>query len=168
MKVRDLVECATALEGMEIVIRENGGGKWLQGFRISKKAKLYPSDDRIENRENYTWIDDNRLIKNGQRLPDGEVVDVCRFSCMSGKGLPIKVMCIAPEKAPAQILDLEVKSYLPRNIPVIHGDRLFNNQFSLEIDCFPPQKAEKMAVVEVTEQKQLAGQMSIEDYLEEV
>ena len=169
MTVRDLVECAPELEGMEIVIRENGGGKWIQGFRISKKAQLYPSDVTIEHRESYPWIDEDELQRHGLDVPEGEVVDVKRGSLLCL--LPIKVMCIEPKKAPKDVLDLEVRYYLPRNIPTIHGLKLFNNSFSLEINCYPPEKQEKLAiyqeVIEKKENEQLAGQMSIEDFLGE-
>lgn len=169
MTVRDLVECAHSLEGMEIVVRENGGGKWIQGFRISPKAKLYPSDITIEHKELHPWIDEKELNRHGQLVPEGEIVDVKRGTFLSQ--MPIKVMCIEPKKAPNYILDLEVKYYLPRNIPTIHGSKLFNNDFSLEINCFLPERQEKLAEYrEIIEDKQdddgqLAGQMCIEDFL---
>ena len=164
MTVRDLVSCAPELEGMEIVVRENGGGKWIQGFRISSKAKLYPADMTIEHKELHPWIDENERLRHGQRVPEGEIVDIRTGTLLSQ--LPIKVMCIEPRKAPKDVLDLEVRWYLPRNIPTVHGERLFHNSFSLEINCYPPERQEKLAMYrEVDEQRE--GQMNIEDWFRE-
>ena len=168
MTVRDLVFGASeSLEGMEIVVRENGGGKWIQGFRISKKARLYPIDSRVEEREKHPWVKETCPRGSGLNcpVPEGEVVTVYQDTF----NYPIKVMCIDPRKAPKNVLDLEVRRYLPRNIPTLHGQKLFSNDFSLEIDCYEPEKMEKLAMYrEVVEDKieddQLAGQMSIEDY----
>ena len=168
MTVRDLVQGAgDDLEGMQITVRENGGGKWIQGFRISKKARLYPSDCRIEEREKHPWAKETCLRGYGFNceVPQGEVLTVYQ----PPMDFPIRVMCIEPKKAPKDILDLEVKSYLPRNLPTIHGHALFNNEFCLEIDAYAPEQTEKLAVYrEVIEDKvddQLEGQMSIEDWL---
>lgn len=163
MTVRDLVEHTYSLEGMEIVVRENGGGKWIQGFRISKKAELYPCDVRIENREKHPWINEDERLRHGVKLPIGEIVEVS----MAYNNMPTKVMCIDPKKAPKKILDLEVKDYLPRNMPTVHGQQLFNNDFSLEINCYPPDMQEKIADFrEINEiSPQLEGQMSIEEFL---
>ena len=98
-------------------------------------------------------------------MPQGEVLTVYQ----PPMDFPIRVMCIEPKKAPKDVLDLEVKSYLPRNLPTIHGQALFNNEFCLEIDAYAPEQTEKLAVYrEVREDKvddQLEGQMSIEDWL---
>lgn len=169
MTIRELVECAPDLEGMEIVVRENGGGRWFQGYRISKNARLYPADMTIEHRELHPWLDEQERLRHGVSVPSGEIVDVQHG--WAGNPLPIKVMCIDPRKAPKEILDLEVKWYLPRNIPSIHGNKLFHNEFSLEINCYPPERQEKLAdYCEVNESKiddQLDGQMSIEEFLGE-
>lgn len=168
MTVRDLVQGAgDDLEGMQITVRENGGGKWIQGFRISKKARLYPVDCRIEEREKHPWAKETCLRGYGFNceVPQGEVLTVYQ----PPMDFPIRVMCIEPKKAPKDVLDLEVKSYLPRNLPTIHGQALFNNEFCLEIDAYAPEQTEKLAVYrEVREDKvddQLEGQMSIEDWL---
>jgi hypothetical protein len=168
MTVRDLVLGADDdLEGIEVVVREGGKGKWIYGFRISKKARLHPIDSTIEHRELYPWIKTNKTNHDVNcEVPEGEVVTVRQ----SHLDYPIKVMCIDPKKAPKDVLDLEVCKYLPRNIPVLHGDKLFNNSFNLEIWAYMPEQTEKLAVFkEIDENKidddQLAGQMSIEDFL---
>lgn len=165
MTVRDLVQAAgDDLEGMQITVRENGGGRWIQGFRISKKARLYPSDCRIEEREKHPWAQEScsRGYGFNCEVPQGEVLTVYQPNL----NFPIKVMCVDPGKAPKDVLDLEVKKYLPRNLPTIHGNSLFNNEFCLEIDAYEPEKQEKLAVYkQCDETEQLEGQMSIEDFL---
>lgn len=165
MTVRDLVQAAgDDLEGMQITVRENGGGRWIQGFRISKKARLYPSDCRIEEREKHPWAQGScsRGYGFNCEVPQGEVLTVYQPHL----DYPIKVMCVDPGKAPKDVLDLEVRRYLPRNLPTIHGNSLFNNEFCLEIDAYEPEKQEKLAVYkQCDETEQLEGQMSIEDFL---
>lgn len=169
MTVRDLVECAgDDLEGIQIRVRENGGGKWIHGFRISKNEHLYPLICRIEYEEKFPWIEKTTFRGNGYNCPVPKGVHLTVYEDFSD--YPIEIMCIAPKKAPKAVLDLEVRRFLPRNIPTIHGERLFNNEYELEIDCYEPEKMEKLAVFrEVLEDKveddQLAGQMNIEDFL---
>ncbi len=167
MTVRDLVIGADYdLEGMEIVVREGGKGRWIQGFRISKKARLYPVDSTIENRELYPWIKTNKNGDYSCDVPAGETLVIHQ----THKDFPVKVMCIDPIKAPKEVLDLEVSRYLPRNIPVLHGQALFNNEFSLEIWAYIPESSEKPAIYQEIKKAeiddQLEGQMSIEEYLE--
>lgn len=158
MTVRDLVMCGTSLEGMEIIVREEGLRRWIYGYRISKKARLYPVDIVAERRE---WLNLEEKDRHGVDVPEGEVIDVEK-----GYSLPMKVMCIDPVKAPNEVMDLEVSHYLPRNIPSIHGDKLFNNDFSLEIWCYPPARVEKLAeVVTKDEPKEIEGQTNLLDWL---
>ena len=163
MTVRDLVECSLFLKNMEIVVRENGGGKWLQGFRIGKDASIYPLEACAEHREERGLFGTDYY-----KLKEGETVEVKRWTWQT---VPIKVMCIEPKKAPKEILDLVVKDYQPRHIPSLHGEALTHNDFDLDIDCYPPDQAEKLAVfrevqeIEKKDDDQLAGQMNIEDFL---
>ncbi len=162
MTVKDLIDIGgDNLEGIQIRIRENGGGKWLHGYRISPNERLYPAISKIENQEAFPWItkkgDFNQPIPRGAEL---RVYETMRDN------LPIDIMCISPKKAPKHILNLEVRYMLPRNIPSVHGERLFNNGYMLELDCYPPQKLEKLAIYkEVEETEQLEGQMCIEEWL---
>lgn len=167
MTVRDLVLCADdELEGMEIVVREGGKGQWIQGFRISKKARLHPVDCTIENRELYPWIKTNKNGDYNCAVPQGESVIIHQ----PFRNFPVKVMCIDPKKAPKDVLDLEVSRYLPRNIPVLHGDACFNNGFNLEIWAYLPEPSEKPAIFKEQTKAdiddQLEGQMTIEEWLE--
>ena len=158
MTVRDLVMCGTSLEGMEIVVREEGVRRWVYGYRISKKARLYPVDVVAEHRE---WLNLEEKDRHGVYVPEGEVIEV-----QKSYGLPMKVMCIDPVKAPNEVMDLEVSHYLPRNIPAIHGNKLFKNDFSLEIWCYPPARVEKLAeVVTKDEPKEIEGQTNLLDWL---
>ena len=157
MTVRDLVTCAQFLKNIEVVVRENGGGCWIQGFRIGPDAKIYKYEYCVENRERI-----DRCIN----LKEGETIDVERWH--GGEHpCPVKAMCISPSKAPADVLDLVVCYYLPRHIREYHNDL----EFDLEINCYPPEQIEKLAAYrEVKETKsddQLEGQMSIEDFLGE-
>ena len=155
MTVRDLVECAWCLEGIEIVVRENGGGRWIQGFRVSPHAKIYSYEACAEHRE-----DRNQFGFGLVHLKEGEVVDV-----MTSSNLPMKVFCVDPKKAPKDVLDLVVNHYQPRNIPSIHGDIMTHNDFCMEINCFPPEQTEKLAVYREIIDDQIEGQMSIEEFL---
>lgn len=168
MTVRDLVIGAgDNLEGIQVRVRENGGGKWIHGFRISPNERLYPLICRIEYEEKFPWIEKTTFRGNGYNCPVPKGVHLTVHEDLSD--YPIEIMAIEPKKAPKTVLDLEVKSYLPRNIPTVHGQRLFNNEYTLEIDAFPPEQMEKLAVYKEVDDKQvddqLAGQMSIEDFL---
>lgn len=39
MKIRELLEVSPFCDTIEVVIRKEGNGMWLQGFRASKNAK---------------------------------------------------------------------------------------------------------------------------------
>ena len=160
MTVRDLVECAYFVKNIQIIIRENGGGRWFQGFRIGKDAMLYKYEHCAEHREQRGMFGTDLY-----KLKDGEILDTTTVY-----NLPMKVMCIEPKKAPKEVLDLVVHHYQPRHIPSFHGEALTHNDFDLNIDCFPPERQEKLAEYrEIVEDKvdgeQIAGQMSIEDFL---
>lgn len=165
MTVKDLVIAGGEnLEGLQIMVRENGGGKWIHGYRISENERLYPAVAKVENQEAFPWINKKDYGFNCP-IPKGTELRV--YEEMRDK-LPIDILCVPPKKAPKKVLELEVKSYLPRNIPTIHGESLFNNGFALEIDCYPPEQLEKLVIVkEVAEiSDQLEGQMSIEEFIE--
>lgn len=166
MTVRDLILGAgDNVEGIQVMVRENGGGKWIHGFIISPNARLYPLICRIEYQEKFPWIQKTCKRGNGYNCPVPEGVHLTVYEDFGD--YPIEIMAISPKKAPKAVLDLEVKSFLPRNIPSVHGDRLYNNQYELEIDAYAPEKMEKLAVFKqvIEDNDQLEGQMSIEDFL---
>ena len=159
MTVRDLIECSYFVKNIEVVIRENGGGTWIQGFRIGTDAMLYRYEQCAEHREERGMFG-TELYK----LKDDEILNV--KTCHN---LPMKIMCIEPKKAPKEVLDLVVHHYQPRHIPYIHGESATHNDFDLNIDAFPPERMEKLAdyreVIETKLDDQLEGQMSIEDFI---
>lgn len=161
MTVRDLVECAPFLKNIEVVVRENGGGWWIQGFRIGPDAKIYKYEYCVENRER---------VYSSTKLKEEESIDIERHHG-SDHPCPVKAICVSPERAPADVLDLVVYSYQPRHIPQYHGDAATHNDFDLEIDCYPPEHQEKLAAYRETKEAktddQLEGQMSIEEFLGE-
>lgn len=166
MIVKDLLDAGgDNVEGLQIMVRENGGGSWIHGYRISENERLYPAVTRIENQEAFPWISKKDYGFNCP-IPKGSELRV--YEAMRDN-LPIDILCVSPRKAPKQVLMLEVKHFIPRNLPTVHGDKLFNNKFELEIDCYPPEHIEKLAVFkEVAEiNEQLEGQMCLEDFMKE-
>ena len=165
MTVREMVEAAGEdLEGLQIKVIEYGSRNWIQGYRISKNARLYPADARIENREKYPWAKENCSYGHGFNMPvpDGEILTVYD----SFNPYPIKVMCIEPKKAPDEVLDLEVRSFLPRNLPTIHGQQLFSNYFSLEILAYVPKEGIKVTNTPEEKAKDIDGQLNLEEFYE--
>lgn len=129
MKVRDLVNCSSGfLTDMEVVIRDMG--YWVYGYRIGPHAKIYRYEHCAEYREQR-----NQLGFGEVKLKPGETADVIKWppdSC------PMTIMCVKPEKAPEEVLDLEVNYYQPRHMPEFHGEQLTHNEYSLEIVCSVP------------------------------
>ena len=165
MTVRDLVEAAGEdLEGLQIKVSEEGSRNWIQGYRISKKARLYPIDVRIEEREKHPWAVESCSRGSGFNMPvpAGEVLTVYQDFWE----YPIKVMCISPKNAPDEVLDLEVKSFLPRNLPTIHGKQLFSNYFSLEILAYVPKDGIKVINTPEEKAKDIDGQLSLDEFIE--
>lgn len=165
MTVREMVEAAgDELEGLQIKVAEDNSRKWIQGYRISKKARLYPIDVRIEEREKHPWAVESCSRGHGFNMPvpDGEVLTVYQDFW----DYPIQVMCISPKNAPDEVLDLEVRSFLPRNIPTIHGQKLFSNYFSLEILAYMPKGGIKVTNTPEEKPKDIDGQLSLEEFFE--
>lgn len=156
MTVRDLVQGAPFLRNIKVIVREHGSGCWIQGFRIGPDAKIHKFERCAEFEEQMS------VNRQDYKLKEGESFDVARFQDM-----PMKVKCVDPRKAPADVLDLVVCHYLPRHICEYHDD----NDFDLEIDCYPPEHQEKLATYRETKEAkaddQLEGQMSIEEFLGE-
>ena len=161
MTVRDLIECAPYLRNIEIIIREKGNGQWIQGFRIGPDAKIYKNEFCAEFKEIMS------IDRQDYKLKEGESYDISRFY----QKMPMKVICVDPRRTPENILELNVCDYLPRWISLYHGDLATHNDFDLEINCYPPEQPMKISVRKevdtINEDDQLAGQMSIEDFLGE-
>lgn len=153
MTVGELVEAGFFCENIEVVVRKNGTGNWIQGYRVGKDACIYPSEQRAEVRE-------IKYFNTGiERLKNGQEVDIKK-----GYGLPMKVIAKSVEKLPEYIRKLQVAHYQPRHIHSIHGDALTHNSFDLDISCYPEGwekeeiKVEKKADV-------IEGQMNILDFI---
>lgn len=160
MTVKELVDAAIFCDVVEIVIRENGGhGKWIQGYRIGKEAKVYPSELTMEIRE---LMGLESYKSKTYYCKTGEVLDVNRAAA-----LPMKVICKDVRKMPEEIGNLEVASFIPRHVPYIHRDSLVSNAHEMEIDCYPADVIpDKFIECKVVQTEQLEGQMSIEDLME--
>ena len=48
MTIRELLEASPNCDTIEAVIRKNGCGQWLQGYRVGKDVRLYPSEQSRE------------------------------------------------------------------------------------------------------------------------
>ena len=123
MTVKDLVNCSSGfLKGLDVEIRDNG--KFVYGYRISPNAQVYYAErcDKLEERR-------GQFGTGVCSLRPGEVVEVYKIPPAD---CPTRVMCIKPEKAPAEVLDLEVNYYLPRHTSGT------NNNFDLDVVCYLP------------------------------
>lgn len=156
MTVKELYEHAPFCDTLEIVIREHGHGKWLQGYRIGKNVKIFPSELTAEIRERKNI---EQYKSPSVYLEPDEEVDVKR-----GHDLPIKVICKDISRTPEQIGNLIVCSYLPRHVPVLHKDALTHNDFELEINAFPPDY-EIPTEEKKPQSEEIEGQMNLEDWI---
>lgn len=123
MTVRDLVICAGGfLQKLDVEISDNG--KFVYGYRIGLDAQVYYAErcDKLEERR-------GQFVTGVCSLRPGEVVEVYKIPPAD---CPTRVMCIKPEKAPAEVLDLEVNYYLPRHTSGT------NNNFDLDVVCYLP------------------------------
>lgn len=154
MTVKELCQVDPYAEDIEVVVRENGNSKWIQGYRIGKNAHLFPYDRRIENRAIHSFG-----FKEAD-LKAGESADI-----VSAGGLPTKVIKKSVNNMPEEVANLIVSYFIPRSIPAVYGEALTHIEHSLEIICFPDGwefKEEKQKSIDVDENGQLIGQMSFE------
>lgn len=129
MKVKELIEVMTNCDDAEVIVRENGHGKWIQGYRIGKDVHLYRYEYRAENRQK-SWSLEHKeaALKKGEEAD----VDYC-----GTPGLKMKVIKKSLNKMPEYIANLEVCWVQPRHVPYIHKDPMTKNEYSLEIYCYP-------------------------------
>lgn len=166
MTVAELVEAADFCDLIEVVVRKGGHGMWIQGYRIGKKAVIYPSEYFAENIELKSLkaysVGDNRYPKT-TFLNEGDVVNVSKYT--NGE-LPMKVFCRdVHAKLPEDVARLEVCHFQPRNIPIFHGEALTHNEFSMDIWCYEDGYIPRPIIdVKQAEPKMLEGQMCIEDW----
>lgn len=168
MTVGELINAATFCDIAEIIVRKGGNGQWVQGYRIGKNAKIFPSEVTAEIRERHGL---RKLDCSTISLKEGEQEEFCK----AGFKMPMKVICsdIHKNYISEDILNLEVCSFQPRNIPHFHRDALTHNEFALDVNCYVPEegipvreakpKKEKKAAVDNDDE--LPGQMRIEEFL---
>ena len=157
MTIRELLEVSPSCDTIEVVVRKEGHGMWLQGYRVSKNAKIYPVEQSRE------LIEIRGLKEYNLRpapLRENEVVETVRI----GGNLKMKIICKDPRQAPSEILNLEICSVQPRHIPLYHKEALTHNEFSYDIDCYPPAYEIEHIETKAIEEKQLEGQMNIFDF----
>ena len=161
MTIQELMDAMPSCDLAEIVIRKTGHGQWIQGYRVGKEAKIFPSEYTVEEweRRELRYID-----RKTRYLEEGTEVDI-----RHGRDLPMKVICRDCHKLPEYIGQLEVCSIQPRNVPHFHGDQLTHNEFSVNVDCYLPDAPERFIECEdVTTKRiddQIDGQMNITDFL---
>lgn len=152
MTIKELVECATFVQNVEIVIRTTGlSSTWIQGYRIGPKAKIYPYEYRVEERE--------RRPHKTETLKPGEEADV-----IHSQELPLKVIAVDPKRMPEAIANLKVRWYQPRHLYKLHGEQLTHNDFDLDIVAYPPDTAEELKLKPEKAADEIEGQMNLEQF----
>jgi len=164
MTVQELMDVMPYCNLLEIVVRKTGHGQWIQGYRIGKEAKVFPSEQTVEEWESHSFrSNDHRII----HLKKGQEIDIGK-----GYNLPMKVICKDCHKLPEHIGSLEVCSVQPRHIPQFHKEALTHNDFALNVNCCPdnyvPEKhiSSKDVTTKAIESEQIAGQISLFDYMD--
>lgn len=164
MTVKELVEAAPFCDTLEIVVREHGSGKWIQGYRIGKNVEIYPYECRAEIREgNIVGRVFSEIGKKKPPLKDGEEKDI--FHSMN---LKMKVIKKDVVHLPDNVAQLQVCSFQPRHIPGYHKEPMTHNDFKLDIRAYPegwvPEKEQPKT--KDNDGDQIPGQMNILDFME--
>ena len=157
MTVQELMDVMDFCDLLEVVVRKNGRGWWIQGYRVGNGAKIFPAEYTVEEWEKHKFRPAERKTVY---LNKGEEVDI-----RHGYNLPMKVICRNCHKLPEYIGRLEVCSAQPRHVPQFHREALTHNDFALEVNCYPEEYVPEMP--EETETA-LDGQIDIFDYMKEV
>lgn len=164
MTVKELISAAPGCDSVEIVVREKGNSKWIQGYRAGKDIEVFPCEYTIELQEALNEHKRAKQIHGNEqsRLTKDEIRDV-----FHGHNLPMKLIKKSVEHLPDNVAQLQVCDFQPRHIPTFHREQLFHNEFLLEINAYPegwmPEKEEKVT----NDNQNIEGQMNIMDYLEE-
>lgn len=149
------------MQNLDVEIRDNG--KWVYGYRIGLDAQIYYAE-KCES-----FADRRGQFGVGNcRLQAGEVAEVIKWP---PGNCPMRVMCIKPTNAPAEVLDLEVNYYLPRHTST------WDNDFDLSVVCYLPdlmiasEKVKAWIIKNHSEVKQpkettedIDGQMSLDQF----
>lgn len=161
MTVQELMDVMFNCDLIEVVVRQTGFGKWIQGYRVGKDARIFPSEYTVEEWEKRNFMSYERRTVH---LEEGAEVDI-----RHGFDLPMKVICKDCHKLPEYIGRLEVSHVIPRNVPRFHKDPLTHNNHSLEVVCYPdnyvPEKYIESKDVTTKKLNGYEGQISIDDWL---
>ena len=159
MTVKELIDVSPSCDLVEVTVRENGCGKWIQGYRVGKDAKLFPVNLTKEVREKYHLQSyQSKTIP----LEEGDEID-----CINGWDLKMKVICRDVRRLPDNVANLQVSHVQPRHIPSFHREALTNNEFAYDIDCFPDGYVPE---IEQPKEKslQMDGQMTFDEWMEDL
>lgn len=125
MTVKVLVEAAPFCDTVEVIIRENGNGHWIQGYLIGKNINIYPAFQRKD------WIEYRKTHPNScsdkRRLKDGEEVEGTHGEC----GLPMKLIKKSVSIFPIRLLTLKYVGFSPGIYPVTMENNLRIMNFNL-------------------------------------
>ena len=164
MTVKELVEAAPFCDTVEVIIRENGNGHWIQGFLIGKNIDAYPAFLRKDYIEYIKSHPNSHSDK--RRLKAGEEAEGTHGGC----GLPIKLIKKSVSNIPDKVANLQVCSFQPRHIPSYHKEALTHNEFQLNICAYPegwePEKEQPKSETKDNDSKQIPGQMNLLDFME--
>ena len=162
MTVKELVEAAPFCDTVEVIIRENGNGHWIQGYLIGKNINIYPAFQRkdwIEYRKSHNNCHfDKRMLKAGEEVEGTH----------GGGGLPMKLIKKSVSNIPDKVANLQVCSFQPRHISSYHKEPLTHNEFQLDICSYPEgwELEKEQPETKDNVSKQIPGQMNLLDFME--
>ena len=168
MTVGELIKVSPWCELIEVVIRVNGCGKWIYGYRIGKDVKIYPSEVSAEVKElrslkEYTPYGNKRIVKPH----DGDVYEIGKEFAGTMK---IKVICVdIRRRLPKEVADLEVYEVKPGKVRMESKIGDWNSwEHTYYIDCLPPDPGQMDRILKETTRQQAIeedGQMCLEDFM---
>lgn len=164
MTVGELLEKDPFCDSIEVVVRDDGCGRWIQGYRIGKDVEQFKCEYTIEFQE--IVQKDGSIHKwgkhmDGKALPymtSGEIRDVYH-----GLDLPMKIIKKPVEHIPNNIANLQVCHFVPRHIPSMHKEQLTHLEHTLDINAYPEGWVPEENTEKHTGWEHLDGQMSIFD-----
>ena len=123
MTVRELFEKDIFCDYLEVTVRENGGERWIYNYRIGKNVSNAVHDDCKINGE---WKHMNRCVvpqkKTERKSPNG----------LMGVLIPV-----APEKAPKEVMDLEVYNFRFGHLFIETDHKGRSDWHGLDINAYP-------------------------------
>ena len=171
MTVGELMEVSPFCELLEVIIRKEGHGQWLYGYRIGKDVEIYPAEYSAEVQElrslkEYTPYNNKQIVK----LKEGDVFQVTTEYMPLRNDMKMEVICKdVHTRLPKKVADLEICQIRPRKV---HMESKIGDWSSWEhsyiMDCFPQahgirietrQQASKPSEIENS------GQMTLEDLM---